>query len=276
MVIWVFISCASLCSSSVIYLQHFHKAGGTTLCSLARLNGELTTPYNCNGKKDQTCCGESTEDQLMWIREHTYTFVANERYVPKFLINDFYTVVTIRKPLDRLYSHYRHVKRAYGKVETFEQWATAQPDNYYVRMLCGLDCKDVPRGQLGNFLHVALRRLRRFHFVVVLERAEDAYLALCKKLSWSKCPIMHKNAAPTVPNIQDHLYSLYLALCKNLSWSKCPIMHKNAAPTAIPNIPEHLYSLDRIVYEFALHRFLQITGQTQQCDNSCCGVCSTF
>lgn len=251
MVIWVLISCASRLktegrTSSVIYLQHFHKAGGTTLCSLARLNGERTTSNNCNGKKDQSCCGESTKDQLMWIRENDYTFVANERYVPHFLISDFYSVVTIRNPLDRLYSHYRHVKRSTGELSTFQQWAMARPDNYYVRMLCGSACEDVPRGQLGPFVHGALRRLRRFHFVVVLERAEDSYLALCRKLSWSECPIRHRNAAPSLPL------------------------------SVIPNIPEHLYSLDRIVYEFAIHRFLQITGQTQQCDNSCCGVCSTF
>lgn len=65
----------------IIYFQHIHKSGGSTMCRIAALNHMKTAlKTNCNVQEDQRCCGGSDSlTALQRFAETTpYSFVANE------------------------------------------------------------------------------------------------------------------------------------------------------------------------------------------------------
>jgi hypothetical protein len=66
----------------IIYFQHIHKSGGSTMCRIATLNQMKTSlKTNCNVQADQRCCGngsDSAEALRAFADSTQYTFVANE------------------------------------------------------------------------------------------------------------------------------------------------------------------------------------------------------
>jgi hypothetical protein len=66
----------------IIYFQHIHKSGGSTMCRIATLNQMKTSlKTNCNVQPDQRCCGngsDSAEALAAFAESTPFTFVANE------------------------------------------------------------------------------------------------------------------------------------------------------------------------------------------------------
>ena len=67
---------------NMTFFLHFHKAGGTTICQLAKLAGiQANFKKNCNVLPDQHCCGRTIDDQRSFVYEYSdrYDLVASER-----------------------------------------------------------------------------------------------------------------------------------------------------------------------------------------------------
>ena len=73
---------------AVVYYQHVHKAGGSTLCELARSNGLRVSGRNClpvepGGSSALVRVWERSADaQLRWLARVKYDFVAMEVRAP--------------------------------------------------------------------------------------------------------------------------------------------------------------------------------------------------
>jgi len=232
---------------TVIYHLHIHKAGGTSICLLAGRNGMITSPDNvCNGLPDQSCCGSYPE---AFLRAHPYTFVANERAMPKFRHDLFRYMTVIREPIARSLSHYRHVHESKTFDEpAYEVWAMHQPDNWYVRHICGDDCMHVPRGKLGMVqLNVALQRLQQFDHVYILEKLnDDGFSRMGRDLGWT-----------------GHMHT------RVRSNNDASVLSEACRARL-----EHIFRLDAVLYHWALARYANDNYQPQ-CTNACCGKCST-
>ena len=93
---------------------HVHKAGGTTLCHMAKRNGERTSSNNCNvGEKGTPFCWAcdrekaaalSSEEEASYLSSAPYTFGANECLAPPPHISrapeaGVLTLTALREPL---------------------------------------------------------------------------------------------------------------------------------------------------------------------------------
>ena len=209
----------------VVFL-HLHKAGGTTMCDLAQLNGETldeVQPHeNCAIKGDgnwldkngiypgysRSCASRAEE-----ARAHS--FMAIERWMDTDMCDDVaqYAVV-LRDPIDRLISNTIFEQavmhwdtdtssilemvapnasfRLSGDRENHPSemisQGTAAYDNFLVRTLAGPEVFALPAGQLTRtHLDEAKRRLARFDAVMVLERLnEQAPAQLSHFLGWNR------------------------------------------------------------------------------------------
>ena len=109
----------------VLY-NHLHKAGGTTVCELAKRNGEKLSQNNsnCNMVPDDNWEGGVAADPSMWppttsvecaqrqqlVRDHSLTWMSQERWVDLEHCDDFYHAITLRDPLDRIVSNFMHTR----------------------------------------------------------------------------------------------------------------------------------------------------------------------
>lgn len=209
----------------VVFL-HLHKAGGTTICDLAKQNGETldeVQPHeNCAIKgdgnwldKNGIYAGYSRSCAARAEEARTHSFMAIERWMDAEMCDDLaqYAVV-LRDPIDRLISntlfeqkvmHWAtdtasilemiapnasvHLSgdRADHPSEMISQ-GTAAYDNFLVRTLAGPEAFALPAGQLTRaHLDEAKRRLARFDVVMVLERLDEQGPAqLSHFLGWDR------------------------------------------------------------------------------------------
>lgn len=109
----------------VLY-NHLHKAGGTTICELAKRNKETLSPNNsnCNMVPDDNWEGGEPTDSSMWppttsvgcvqrqqmVRDNALTWMSQERWVDLEHCDEFYHVITLRDPLDRIVSNFLHTR----------------------------------------------------------------------------------------------------------------------------------------------------------------------
>jgi hypothetical protein len=195
-----------------MYFLHIHKAGGTTLCKLARQNGLRASDQNCNVfvENKAPCCGATITQQQRFAATTQYDLVANEKYMPHLLDYNCYQYVTVlRDPRDRYVSHYlfaRDVFFGQSKMGQFTDWLRRQPDNYMLRVICGEWCKTIPRGQLNHtHLEFAKQRLGRFSAVLVLESLNDGLRIMHQRFGWKTEPAkqINRGKSPDKPKLQE-------------------------------------------------------------------------
>ena len=95
---------------------HVHKAGGTTLCHMAKRNGESISSNNCNvGDKGtpfgwacdrEQAAALSSEAEASYLSSAPYTFGANECLPPREPEAGVLTLTALREPLERAASHF--------------------------------------------------------------------------------------------------------------------------------------------------------------------------
>ena len=95
---------------------HVHKAGGTTLCHMAKRNGESISSNNCNvgdkGTPFSWACDReqaaalSSEAEASYLSSAPYTFGANECLPPREPEAGVLTLTALREPLERAASHF--------------------------------------------------------------------------------------------------------------------------------------------------------------------------
>jgi len=91
-----------------------HKAGGTSLCALARRNGEQTTDTNCNLEYETygflcnkaKAAAMSANAQRAYLSMLPVTFGANECIAPTNLPGGLVYMTSLREPLERAASHF--------------------------------------------------------------------------------------------------------------------------------------------------------------------------
>jgi hypothetical protein len=196
----------------LIWFQHFHKAGGTSIVKLAMQNDEALFPNNRNGNPfDESGfpirIWEFSEKQIHSFidscKAKSISFIATEFGCPSFDAlrerDDTISISLLRDPLKRIISNYEYDIHLGGvrKMPLSTYIRTSHLDhgrpNYYAHMLsmhagCGFD--DAER------LRIAKKNLRSIDHVYRLED-EQALPHLCVKLGWQFQPIM-ANRKPTL------------------------------------------------------------------------------
>jgi len=197
------------------YFLHVHKSGGTSVCKLARLNGEHSSgKTNCNvyrlashsehvqnaNHHNTSCCGSTVAVQAQFAAKTDWTFIANERDMPPELDHEHYKYMTVvRDPLKRHVSNYFYTMNIHSErkdsTKSFLQWYEHQADNYFLRKICGLACR-VPRGSLNQtHLDIALRMLDQFDAVVVIDDALFSFsnmsVVLKDEIGWGTSAAVH-------------------------------------------------------------------------------------
>ena len=105
--------------ANLTYLLHVHKAGGTSMCSMARESGLRSSLSNCNADlpEDRHILSYGSVEQQCLVLKRLrlqYDVVANEGGLPDDLYRapDTTYVTVVREPAARYYSQYLHVRTA--------------------------------------------------------------------------------------------------------------------------------------------------------------------
>lgn len=202
----------------LVYFQHIHKAGGTSICQTAIANGETVPPVgkNCNLPKTDSKLSFSTaslNEQCELLAKSSFaTFVATEGKAPDILLPGLTSFVMLRDPINRLLSHYLHAnkceqRKSPGKCISedcvkclggFLQWVKERKNvqNFMVRFLSG-GAEDLER---------AKRRLSDFTFVLLLEDYErHGREALRTRFGWTefkRAGTYHNSEASSELNVE--------------------------------------------------------------------------
>jgi len=175
-------------SQKVVYYLHFHKAGGSTMCTMAYANNLITTHrQNCNLRPANNLATLTLAGQLEFWENTPYEFVANERSMPAEIdMVHFLYFTTVRHPVARALSQFHHYGLDSHRGTTFAEWMQSSTphnlDNWYVRRMIGLDEGEVVT---ANHTAAAIQRLRAFTGVMVTEDYERTSTILALRLGWT-------------------------------------------------------------------------------------------
>ncbi|GBG25529.1 Hypothetical Protein FCC1311_017482 [Hondaea fermentalgiana] len=211
---------------ALVVFLHVHKAGGSSACSAARYNDEVSSRGNCNTAGKAVSQGSAERlsdlyDQL--IASRGMTFIASEWMLSDTLPkrSDVTYVTMLRNPLGRTESHYamamgqaqqrmkrdgakwrcRYANGIPSEKELASQdedleiasrariyFAQTTPDNWQTRALCGPPCAPIPFGKLTEeHLNLAKRRLADDYDVVgILEHFNETMRLMHKHRHWEK------------------------------------------------------------------------------------------
>jgi len=207
------------------YFLHLHKAGGTTVCHLARsVNGMNAPIRNCDlpgdsphhleeGLAGDGNIGLSCEARANYLRQNCIQFFAVERWLDASMCPDRFLYMTVlREPVSRIESQcrYNHIqpadairwltkttclKKCNGKDEDTRVTAsTAVVDNFYVRSFGGPEVFHRPKGGVTTSdFDEAKKRLLLFEVVLVLEEFKAGFVQIEQLLGW-EAPISEKEA----------------------------------------------------------------------------------
>ncbi|KAJ1452838.1 hypothetical protein M885DRAFT_619597 [Pelagophyceae sp. CCMP2097] len=213
----------------VPYFLHLHKAGGTTLCHVARVANGLNAPTrNCNvaGDGPRTLldktqpgggygnAGWTGADQCMkrhaYAQKNSLDILAVERWLDTAYFESvlcqksFFFITILRDPIARILSHCRWERippvAALKWLAEFDvpqhepvQSGTAVVDNFYTRSLLGRQAfLRLGAGAVTmDHANAAMAVLARFDAVLILERLDDSLAQLYARLGWCE-PAAHE------------------------------------------------------------------------------------
>ena len=176
-----------------VLLYHVHKCGGSTLCALAFRNGHaVDLRGNCQGNRQWWSKTEGGKSDFLSATVHDFVATEDQPFVaPPLPGAPSLFIISLRNPLDRILSHFRHHRRdrkltnfsfasfaVRGGVERGEAdyWAC----NFYVQLLgatpssscfgrgarCGEDELDISMRRLAAYFSVVLIADSPAHFRV--------------------------------------------------------------------------------------------------------------
>lgn len=174
----------------LIWFQHFHKAGGSSVINLAKQNGEIFFPYHQNGNPTNMQgklleIWNYSDNQLVefldYCEQLNVTFLATEWGVPNInlLSKDerVILVTCIREPLNRFISNYYYdLYNGFTPARTLSSYVnsrrrTITMPNYYCRMLSGINNKSKI---IDDFtFETSLKILSKFDMCLILEQGFD-------------------------------------------------------------------------------------------------------
>ena len=207
----------------VLY-THLHKAGGTCMCQLAKLNKETFArgSVNCNIDPEDNWAPVAHDVAVTCARRtqltlyEGLTWMAQERWVDPEPCDQLYHAITMRDPLDRMISNLLHTryraemgrKRGFSTASLnvsaesvmdcilpnascwhpkyYVEMSTAAYDNFYVRTLAGPEAFFLPAGALtSQHLTTAKVVLRRYDVIMMLEQFEEDSVQMQGLLGWT-------------------------------------------------------------------------------------------
>lgn len=173
-------------NKKIIWFQHFHKAGGSSIINLARFNQEIFYPIHQNANPVGTdgkliplweYSAKQLENFLDHCQSQGITFIATEWGVPdiRALKNDprVLLITCIRKPLNRFVSNfYYDLYNGYTPAKTLEEYIGSRNrsitmSNYYCRMLSGVN--NSPTEITEETFKYCLNILQMFDLCLILE-----------------------------------------------------------------------------------------------------------
>lgn len=251
-----------------LYFYHVHKGGGTFMLHNAAAQGLVTIQWTVSKNRRLERVYHSAV-----LPRHTrhVDFVSNEHFLvdSERMPWDAYRgfVTTIRDPVCRAWSHFRHVSDiyhyGYGE-DAFIDWVTRRPDNYYTRRFCGYPCEEVPRGKLTRrHLNAALDNLYRFDVVVDMEGYyHEGLLVMAALYEWDASKLLTSAERATYPKrsrseLSQRAVDAVLSMATldmEFYWHAKLIAHS-------------------LVNEYRARR---VANTSQRCTNACCGACSKW
>lgn len=204
------------------YFLHLHKAGGTTICHVARMSNELNAAKrNCNAPGDgprtlisapfgyaNTQLDGHCKRRRQEALKHKIDFLAVERWLDTGTFAQchasFFFITVLREPVQRIVSHCRfeHVSPkealAWARLSTADaaraadgrpvQRGAAVVDNFYVRSFLGGDVyeKTAPGAITAHHAAQAIEVLARFDAVLILENLDRGFDQLFRRLGWCR------------------------------------------------------------------------------------------
>eukprot|EP00039_Didymoeca_costata_P012468 m.180094 g.180094 ORF g.180094 m.180094 type:complete len:349 (-) comp15491_c0_seq4:2361-3407(-) len=247
----------------MIYFTHIHKAGGTTLCAFARKNREVIGPKNCMIDPDlvpgscwtrvecnqenstigednagiisddpfphvaelpsEKIAGGTLQDQCNFVTGTRLTFFSDEKGSPDFLLPGFTSFTVLRRPLDRLLSHYNHSARSFegqqpGFPKTVIEFVNQFPDmnNFIVRALSGRSHYNDEITE-WHYQRCVERLEKEYSFVIILEKFDPLGIKLLEaKLGWH-IPPRHSHGSKRKSNAESELPPADLSKLKELN-----------------------------------------------------------
>eukprot|EP00457_Paulinella_chromatophora_P006698 gb/GEZN01006717.1/.p1 GENE.gb/GEZN01006717.1/~~gb/GEZN01006717.1/.p1 ORF type:complete len:421 (-),score=38.50 gb/GEZN01006717.1/:251-1513(-) len=165
-----------------VFFQHFSKAGGTSLCKMARANMRTNRENNCNLPKQHQhlFLGSPAQQLSIPTRFPHLHFLANEQPLSDdfVFLPGFFSIILVREPVCRARSSFlmrnRQIRRLNSSAlpVVFRRWINRTIlGNFYVRHLNGITTAlTVKRGVLDrSHLAIALSRLDQFSLVWLTE-----------------------------------------------------------------------------------------------------------
>lgn len=148
-----------------ILLVHVHKSGGSTLCALAARNHQsVDFSENCQEQRNLMWHTKAATEQSRMLETSKHDFIAQEDVPlidPPLPGKPSLFVISVRYPLDRILSHFRHHRRD-GKLTNFsfssfaarsaserdkeDYWAA----NWYVQLLGSPTETNMVHGERSN------------------------------------------------------------------------------------------------------------------------------
>ena len=203
----------------LIWFQHIHKAGGTTIVDLAKANNEVLYPANECGNpwsdgKVLKLWKYSEEELKAFINEcyeKKVTFVCTEQALPLMdvLVEDsrVFTITCLREPLSRLKSNFYYAFH-YGvtKSNTIEDFLNRphknifRMDNYYIRLLTR---KENATDKINEELFIlAKKELEKFDYCAILE---EGLSELNNILNWKNLELHSNRSSLTIKKVKKIL-----------------------------------------------------------------------
>ena len=207
----------------VLY-THLHKAGGTCMCELAKLNKErfAHAHVNCNMEPEDNWAPAAHDTAVTCARRtqltlyERLTWMAQERWVDPEPCDQLYHAITLRDPIDRMISNLLHTRyrvelarkkgfpsssmnSSAGYVmgcvapnascwhpKYYVEMSTAAYDNFFVRTLAGAGAFFLAAGALTS-QHLATAKvvLRRYDVIMMLEKFDEDSVQMRGLLGWT-------------------------------------------------------------------------------------------
>ncbi|KAG7349381.1 hypothetical protein IV203_011978 [Nitzschia inconspicua] len=179
--------------------------------------------------------------------------------------------------------HWNYTIRDYNgtiyPVGNFTKWYQAQPDNYNVRMICGVRCNHVPKYQLSRDLfRYALQRLAKFAHIIFVEDMEASFARFATVYGWQYNVAtahhgQHLNSTDLTKTLETGSinWDPYMSVLDDSLYEFAQRKYAGAGNAELMEIID----ADEFANREALEEYFA-QGPKRGCTNECCGPCSKW
>jgi hypothetical protein len=277
---------------------------------------------NCNVRSDKRCCGreDTVLGQQLYANRTPFDLVAAEREMYDSMAPDSYDyIVSLRDSKRRYYSHWNHLvqggnhrdpykiklpaakkdsdhwkvtvffNRTIYPVGNYTKWYMGQPDNYNVRMICGVRCSKIKKYQLTQDLFdYTLRRLANFSHILFVETMEESYAKFAQAYGWnyksdgdgsnSSNKSIHHHQRLDVSTLSTLLatqyWDPYMSVLDDALYEFAQRKyHHDHDPISLPD--KLFWNVNNFTNQRLVEEYFQL-GPSRGCVNECCGECSKW